>query len=111
MGDKMKILVTDKNNEEHTIEYTVGDSLAETIMDSAIGVDVQPFAICGFNCLCRTCHGIIEEEYFDSLPPIEEDEDYLLNTSLHRESNSRLCCQIKKTAELDGMEVKLREDF
>ena len=107
----MKILVTDKNNEEHTIEYTVGDSLAETIMDSAIGVDVQPFAICGFNCSCRTCHALIEEEYFESLPPIEEDEDYLLNTSFHRENNSRLGCQVILTEELDGMKVRLREDF
>ena len=108
---KMKILVTDKNNEEHTIEYTVGDSLAETIMDSNIGEDVQPFAICGFNCSCRTCHGLIEEEYFDSLPPIEEDEEYLLNTSLNRENNSRLCCQIKMTEEMDGMKIIVKEDY
>ena len=107
----MKILVTDKNNEEHTIEYTVGDSLAETIIYSAIGQDVQPFAICGFNCSCRTCHALIEEERFEFLPPIEEDEDYLLNTSLYREDNSRLSCQIKMTEELDGMKIKLRDDF
>ena len=107
----MKILVTDKNNEEHTIEYTVGDSLAETIIDSVLGENVQPFAICGFNCCCRTCHALIEEEYFESLPPIEEDEDYLLNTSFHRENNSRLGCQVILTEELDGMKVRLREDF
>ena len=107
----MKILVTDKNNEEHTIEYTVGDSLAETIIDSAIGQDVQPFAICGFNCSCRTCHALIEEECFESLPPIEEDEDYLLNTSLYREDNSRLCCQIKMTEKLDGMKIKIPSNF
>ena len=107
----MKILVTDKNNEEHTIEYTVGDSLAETIIDSIMGENVQPFAICGFNCSCRTCHALIEEEYFESLPPIEEDEDYLLNTSFHRENNSRLGCQVILTEELDGMKVRLREDF
>ena len=111
MGDKMKILVIDKNNEEHTIEYTVGDSLAETIIDSVLGENVQPFAICGFNCSCRTCHALIEEEYFESLPPIEEDEDYLLNTSFHRENNSRLGCQVILTEELDGMKVRLREDF
>ena len=107
----MKILVTDKNNEEHTIEYTVGDSLAETIIDSVLSENVQPFAICGFNCSCRTCHALIEEEYFESLPPIEEDEDYLLNTSFHREDNSRLGCQVILTEELDGMKVRLREDF
>ena len=107
----MKILVIDKNNEEHPIEYIVGDSLAETIMCSDISIDIQPFAICGFNGQCRTCHAIIEEKYFESLPPIEEDEEYLLNTSLHREDNSRLCCQIKMTEELDEMKVELREDY
>ena len=33
----MKVLITDKKNDEHSIEYTVGDSLAETIMYSTIG--------------------------------------------------------------------------
>ena len=107
----MKVLITDKKNDEHSIDYTVGDSLAETIMSSSIGADVQPFAICGFECSCRTCHVLIEEKYFESLPPIEEDEEYLLNTSLHREDNSRLSCQIKMTEELDGMKVKLRDDY
>ena len=107
----MKVLITDKKNVEHSIDYSVGNSLAETIMYSDISVDVQPFAICAFDCKCRTCHAIIEEKYFESLPAIEEDEEYLLNTSLHREDNSRLGCQIKMTEELDGMKVKLREDY
>jgi len=100
---KMKILVTDKNNEEHSINYTVGDSLAETIMHSTIGVDIQPFAICAFDCRCRTCHAVIEEKY--------EEEEYLLNTSLNRENNSRLCCQIKMTEEMDGMKIIVKEDY
>ena len=107
----MKVLITDKKNVEHSIIYNVGDSLAETIMYSDIGVDVQPFAICAFDCSCRTCHALIEEKYFESLPPIEEDEEYLLNTSLHRKDNSRLSCQIKMTEQLDGMKIKLREDY
>ena len=107
----MKILVTDKNNEEHPIEYIVGDSLAETIMYSDISIDIQPFAICGFNGQCRTCHAIIEEKYFESLPSIEEDEEYLLSTSLNRDDNSRLCCQIKMTKELDGMKITVKEDY
>ena len=107
----MKVLITDKNNNEYSIDYTVGSSLAETIMSSNIGEDVQPFAICGFNCSCRTCHALIEEKYFDALPPIEEDEEYLLNTSLYREDNSRLCCQIKMTEKLDGMKIKIPSNF
>ena len=45
----MKVLITDKKNVEHSIDYAVGDSLAETIMYSTIGVDIQPFAICAFD--------------------------------------------------------------
>ena len=107
----MKILITYKKNEEHLIEYTVGSSLAEIIMSSSIGEDVQPFAICGFDCRCRTCHAVIEEKYFESLPPIKEEEEYLLNTSLNRENNSRLCCQIKMTEEMDGMKIIVKEDY
>ena len=109
--ENLKIIVTDKKDVEHEVEFDLKSSLGETLLYSPLGIDIQPFAICGFNCSCRTCHVLIDVEYFDKLPEIEEDEDYLLNTSLHRESNSRLCCQIKMTEELDGMKVKLREDF
>ena len=107
----MKILVTDKNKVEHELEFQFNKSLGETLFYSSIGVDIQPFAICGFECQCRTCHVIIDEEYFDKLLEIKDEEDYLLNTSLYREKNSRLSCQVKMNENLDGMKVNIPADF
>ena len=107
----MKVLITDKKNVEHSIDYTVGDSLAETIMYSTIGVDIQPFAICVFNCRCRTCHVHIEESYMDKIPHREDNEELMLYTATQVEQNSRLSCQIKMTEEMDGMKVSIQEDW
>jgi len=95
----------------HEVPFEVDSSLGETLLYSPLGNDLQPFAICGFECSCRTCHVLIDPEYFDKLPEIEEDEDYLLNTSLNREKNSRLSCQIKMNESLNGMKLKIPEDF
>ena len=108
--ENLKIIVTDKKDVEHEVEFDLKSSLGETLFYSPLGVDIQPFAICGFNCSCRTCHVLIDAEYLDKLPEIEEEEDYLLNTSLNRENNSRLACQIQMNETLNGMKVKIPED-
>ena len=45
-----------------------------------------------------------------SVGEMEEEEEYLLNTSLNRENNSRLACQIKMNETLSGMKIKIPED-
>ena len=107
----MNILVTDKKGDEHEIEFTEGDSLASTIFYSPISVEIQPFAICFFNCSCRTCHVYIEDSYVDRLPHREENEELMLYTATHVEQNSRLSCQIRMTKEMDGMKVAIQEDW
>ena len=53
----------------------------------------------------------MKHKKFDFTFEIDEDEEYLLNTSLYREDNSRLCCQIKMTEKLDGMKIKIPSNF
>ena len=108
--ENLKIIVTDKKDVEHEVEFDLNSSLGETLLYSPLGIDIQPFAICGFNCSCRTCHVLIDVEYFDKLPEMEEEEEYLLNTSLNLKKNSRLACQIKMNETLNGMKVKILED-
>ena len=108
--ENLKIIVTDKKDIEHEVEFDLKSSLGETLLYYPIGVDIQPFAICGFNCSCRTCHVLVDAEYLDKLPEMEEEEEYLLNTSLNREHNSRLACQIQMNETLNGMKVKIPED-
>ena len=107
----MNVMVTDKKGKEHQIEFNEGDTLASTIFYSHLGVDIQPFAICFFNCSCRTCHVHIEDSYAVKLPHREDNEDLMLYTATHVEKNSRLSCQIRMTTEMDGMKVAIQEDW
>ncbi len=65
---------------------------------------------CGGSCGCATCHCYVDDAYLDRLAPISDAEEGMLEfTASPREANSRLGCQIKVTAEMDGMIVRLPE--
>jgi len=65
---------------------------------------------CGGSCACATCHVYVDERYLDLLPPMQENEDEMLEcTESERRANSRLGCQIKLTPELDGLVVRMPE--
>ncbi len=65
---------------------------------------------CGGSCACATCHCYVDEPWLAKLSaPTEGELEMLENTASERKANSRLACQIKATAALDGMVVHLPE--
>ena len=63
---------------------------------------------CGGSCACATCHCYVDESWLDKLPAASEGElDMLDNVAAERRPNSRLACQIKATAALEGLIVNL----
>ena len=44
---------------------------------------------------------------FDALPPVEEEEEDMLDLAMDLTETSRLGCQIKVTKELEGMVARL----
>ena len=96
------IKVTIRSGEERTVEATTGRSLMENLRDG--GID-DILALCGGNASCATCHVHVERSWLDRLPPMGPDEDDLLDSSDHREENSRLSCQIPVTDDLDGLTI------
>ena len=65
---------------------------------------------CGGSCACATCHCYVDEAFLDRLPPMAESENDMLDCTVsERKANSRLGCQIKVTADLDGLIVRLPE--
>ncbi|HQQ07933.1 MAG TPA: 2Fe-2S iron-sulfur cluster-binding protein, partial [Novosphingobium sp.] len=66
-------------------------------------------ALCGGCCSCATCHVHIDGAFADKVPAMSEDENDLLDSTDHRDANSRLSCQIPLTDALDGMRVTLAE--
>ena len=60
--------------------------------------------------MCATCHVYVDEAWLGRLPPMSDEEDALLDgAAAERRANSRLSCQIKLSADLDGLILRLPE--
>lgn len=99
-----EVIVTTRDGEERSVPADAGLSLMEAIRDA--GID-ELLALCGGCCSCATCHVKVDPAFVDRLPPMSEDESDLLDSSAHRDTFSRLSCQIALTAELDGLRVAI----
>ena len=65
-------------------------------------------AECGGELSCATCHVFVDERWAGLLPPRSVDEKDMLDVTAAEPTDcSRLSCQIKFTAELDGMVVTI----
>ncbi|WP_404334592.1 2Fe-2S iron-sulfur cluster-binding protein [Sphingomonas sp. MMS12-HWE2-04] len=102
-----KLTVVTREGEERTVTGEIGLSVMEVIRDN--GFD-ELLAICGGCCSCATCHVHVDPEFAAKLPPMGEDENDLLDSSMTRDATSRLSCQIPFTDALDGMRVRIAED-
>jgi len=101
------VVVINQAGEEKTVEAAVGRSLMEVIRDN--GFD-ELLALCGGCCSCATCHVHIDDATLATLPPMTADENDLLDSSDHRDANSRLSCQVAMTEALDGMTVTIAKE-
>ena len=100
------------------ITYIAFDG-TETVIDAKEGMSVMQSAVnngvagivaeCGGACSCATCHVHVEQEWFDKLPEAQNMEKEMLYFVMSPQPTSRLSCQIKVTAELDGLVVHTPE--
>jgi 2Fe-2S ferredoxin len=90
-----------------SVDAEIGDSAMRAALTH--GID-EIVAECGGNAVCATCHVHVDEAWLRKLEPMRADEDDLLDgTAAERLPNSRLSCQIKITAALDGLVLRLPE--
>ena len=102
-----QLTVVNRAGEESTISVQDGLTVMEAIRDN--GFD-ELLALCGGCCSCATCHVHVDPAFKDRLPAMSEDEDDLLESSDHRNENSRLGCQVPFTADLDGLKVIIAQE-
>lgn len=70
--------------------------------------DGQPLeGTCGGDLACATCHVIVDPADLDRLPPPTEEEEELLDLVPSATRTSRLACQIRLTAALGGLSVRI----
>ncbi|MBL8385566.1 MAG: 2Fe-2S iron-sulfur cluster binding domain-containing protein [Burkholderiales bacterium] len=88
---------------------TVAAKPGQSLMRAAQAADIEGIAAdCGGALTCATCHVLVREPWLGRLPPSAPDEDDMLGfTAAPRQANSRLSCQIRLGADLDGLAVDL----
>ncbi len=102
----IRVKFIEHDGTERTVEGVAGNSLMLTAVSGKVpGIDAD----CGGCCSCATCHVFVNAEWLDRLPPMEEDEDDMLDMTDARRDNSRLSCQINLSEELDGLVVTTPE--
>ncbi|MGL4325794.1 MAG: 2Fe-2S iron-sulfur cluster-binding protein [Beijerinckiaceae bacterium] len=97
-----KITFIDADGTRRTVDAEIGSTVMETaIRNSVPGIDAE----CGGACACATCHVYVDEAWAaqtGKAVPMEED---MLDFAFDVRPTSRLSCQIKVKAELDGLVV------
>ena len=86
-----------------TTVATPGDRL----LDAAQAHNQPLEGTCEGQLACATCHVIVDPADFARLPPATEDEEDMLDLASHATRTSRLACQIRLTAALDGLTVRM----
>ena len=87
------------------IEVNLGGTVMQNALERGLaGINGD----CGGACQCCTCHVYVEESWLAKLPPMEEMEDAMLDSTAEpRRPNSRLSCMLTMGSELDGLVVHL----
>lgn len=99
----MKLIVTDREGKTHELTARDDWSAMEVIRDANLPLAAE----CGGACACATCHVYVDEAWTDRLPAAQQQEIDMLDFGVAVQENSRLSCQIKMNADLDGLTVTL----
>ncbi len=89
----------------------VAAETGETLLETARHADVEIDGACGGSLACSTCHVLVDDAHFSTLPGPREDETDMLDLAFGRGPTSRLACQVVVTDELDGMAAAVPEPF
>lgn len=99
------ITFTLPDGRQQTCAAKEGLSLMELALHNAVpGIAAE----CNGAAACGTCHVIVDDAIAGLLDPASEHENDMLDfTSAPRESGSRLSCQIRVDARLDGATIRI----
>ncbi len=97
-----KITFIDATGTSRTVEAETGSTVMETAIRNSIpGIEAE----CGGACACATCHVYVADEWSAKVGKPQPMEDDMLDFAFDVRPTSRLSCQIKMKADLDGLTV------
>ncbi len=98
-----KMTFIEKNGTRKDVDAPLGLSVLEIAHASGLALE----GACEGSLACSTCHVIVDQAWYGKLTEASEDEEDMLDLAFGLTHTSRLGCQIRMTAELDGLTVKL----
>ena len=102
----VKITFVEFNGTERVVDAGANT----TVMEAARRNDIPGIeAECGGSCACATCHVYVDQAWIEKTGERSEMEEDMLDFAFDVRENSRLCCQMKVTDELDGLIVRVPE--
>ena len=102
----VKITFIEADGTARTVEAEEGATVMETAIRNGVpGIDAE----CGGACACATCHVYVEEAWREAVGEPQPMEEDMLDFASDVRPNSRLSCQIRVRAELDGLTVRTPE--
>ncbi len=94
-----------QNGQSITLDVAEGTNLMQAAVARGIAGVVGE---CGGSMSCATCHVVVSPEWAERAgAPGPFEADMLDITEAERQPSSRLSCQIKMSAELDGIVVEV----
>lgn len=102
----VQITFKDSTGQSRIVEGEAGSTVMETALKNNVpGIEAE----CGGACACATCHIYVDESWAERIPPAQPMEEDMLDFAFDVRPTSRLSCQIRVTAEVDGLVVTTPE--
>lgn len=97
-----KIIFVDHAGQMRSVDADIGSTVMEAAIRNGVpGIEAE----CGGACACATCHVYVADEWKERAGAPESMEEDMLDFAFDVRPNSRLSCQIRVRAELDGLVV------
>jgi 2Fe-2S ferredoxin len=99
-----KITFVQPDGTSQVVDAQPGVTVMEAAKLNAVpGIDAE----CGGACACATCHVYVDEAWQAKTGKPSAMEEDMLDFAFDVQEASRLSCQIKVTADLDGLVVRV----
>uniref|UniRef100_A0A8C4WJS1 2Fe-2S ferredoxin-type domain-containing protein n=1 Tax=Gopherus evgoodei TaxID=1825980 RepID=A0A8C4WJS1_9SAUR len=104
-ADRVTVHFINRDGERLTATAKEGESLLEVVVNQNLSID--GFGACEGTLACSTCHLIFEEDVFQKLDAITDEELDMLDLAYGLTDTSRLGCQVCVKKAMDGLTVQV----